>query len=112
MKLRNFIIVLFALLVAFAFASCKHEPKVDPTPAQPKIEHPIYQIVVDEGVEVDYWGRDKIKLRWTDVEVNEGSVITLKYRSERGVYQWDIRDEGAGVKWVYEEDKNGFVDPV
>lgn len=112
MKLRNFIIVLFALLVAFAFASCKHEPKVDPTPAQTKIEHPIYQIVVDEGVEKDYYNRDKIKLRWTDVEVNEGSVITLKYRSERGIYQWDIRDEGAGVKWVYETDKNGFVDPV
>lgn len=112
MKLRNFIIVLFALLVAFAFASCKHEPKVDPTPAQTKIEHPIYQIVVDEGVEKDYYNRDKIKLRWTDVEVNEGSVITLKYRSERGIYQWDIRDEGAGVKWVYEDDKNGFVDPV
>jgi len=115
MKLRNFIIVLFALLMVFAFASCKNEPEVpQPKPDDPtgKIEHPIYQIVVDEGVEVDYYNRDKIKLRWTDVEVNSGSVISLKYRSEREIYQWDIRDEGAGIKWVYETKKNGFVDPV
>ena len=48
MKFRNFIIVLLAVLMAFAFASCKHEPKTEPKPTpQPKGD--IYQIEVTEG---------------------------------------------------------------
>ena len=72
-------------------------------------EGSLYQVEVYEGVDKDYWNRDKIKFEW-DEEVEEGDVITLKYRSERDVYQWDIRN--GDHKWVYENDKNGFVDPV
>ena len=111
MKLRNFLIVLFAVLMVFAFASCKNEPKVDPKPTpkpQPQIPE-YYQIEVTEGVDKDYWNRDKIKIEWEE-EVNAGDVITLKYRSERDVYQWDIRD--GSLKWVYETKKGSFTDPV
>ena len=110
MKLRNFLIVLFAVLMVFAFASCKNEPKVDPKPTpkpQPQVDS--YQIEVTEGVDKDYWNRDKIKIEWEE-EVNAGDVITLKYRSERDVYQWDIRD--GSLKWVYETKKGSFTDPV
>ena len=110
MKLRNFLIVLFAVLMVFAFASCKNEP-ADPKP-QPKPQPQIpdyYQIVVTEGVDKDYWNRDKIKIEWEE-EVNAGDTISLKYRSERDVYQWDIRD--GSLKWVYESSKGSFTDPV
>ena len=108
MKFRNFIIVLLAVLMAFAFASCKHEPKEEPKPT-PSYGKNLYQIEVTEGVDKDYWNRDKIKLEW-EVPVKEGDVLTLKYRSERDVYQWDIRD--GSLKWVYETKKGSFIDPV
>ena len=112
MKLRNFIIVLLAVLMAFAFASCKNDPTPPgPTPPGPGPSGDAYQIEITEGVDKDYWNRDKLKLVWGE-PVDEGDVITLKYRSERGIYQWDIRDENSKVKWVYESSKNGFVDPV
>ena len=108
MKFRNFIIVLLAVLMAFAFASCKHEPKEEPKPT-PSYGKNLYQIEVTEGVDKDYWNRDKIKLEW-EVPVKAGDVLTLKYRSERDVYQWDIRD--GSLKWVYESKKGSFTDPV
>ncbi len=112
MKLRNFIIVLLAVLMAFAFASCKNDPTPPgPTPPGPGPSGDAYQIEITEGVDKDYWNRDKLKFVWGE-PVDEGDVITLKYRSERGIYQWDIRDENSKVKWVYESSKNGFVDPV
>ena len=122
MKLRNFLIVLFALLMVFAFASCKHEPKVEPTPEPVDDPWELYPfkdytptsndvqvITITEGVESDYWNKDKLKIEWEE-PVEAGDVITLKYRSERGIYQWDIRD--GSTKWVYETSKNNFTDPV
>lgn len=109
MKFRSFIIVLLAVLMAFAFASCKQEPKEEPKPTPKPYSGDFYQIEVTEGVDKDYYNRDKIKLVW-NVNVKEGDTISLKYRSERDVYQWDIRN--GDHKWVYQTDKNGFVDPV
>ena len=125
MKLRNFLIVLFAILMVFAFASCKHEPKVEPTPVNPEdlidpwdpypfkdythTNNDVQVITITEGVETDYWNRDKLKFVWNEA-VEAGDVITLKYRSERGIYQWDVRD--GDTKWVYESKKNNFIDPV
>jgi uncharacterized repeat protein (TIGR02543 family) len=112
MKLRNLFIVLLAVFMVFAFASCKNDP--EPTPPGPTPPGPTgetYQVEITEGVDKDYYNRDKLKFVWGEA-VEEGDVITLKYRSERGIYQWDIRDENSKVKWVYETDKNGFVDPV
>jgi len=120
MKLRNFLIVLFALLIVFAFASCKHEPEVPPTPEEDPWElypykdytptaNQVQVITITEGVETDYYNRDKLKIEWEE-PVEAGDVVTLKYRSERTIYQWDIRN--GSTKWVYETSKNNFVDPV
>lgn len=120
MKLRNFLIVLIAVLMVFALASCKHEPKPEPAPAEDPWElypykdytptsNDIQVITITEGVETDYWNRDKLKIEW-EVPVEAGDVVTLKYRSERTIYQWDIRN--GSTKWVYETSKNNFVDPV
>lgn len=122
MKLRNFLIVLFAVLMVFALASCKHEPKVDPTPAPEEDPWELYPykdytpttndvvvIEITEGCEKDYYNRDKLKLYWEE-PVEAGDTVTLKYRSERGIYQWDVRDDSK--KWVYETSKNNFTDPV
>lgn len=120
MKLRNFLIVLFALLIVFAFASCKHEPEVPPTPEEDPWElypyknytptaNQVQVISITEGVETDYYNRDKLKIEWEE-PVEAGDVVTLKYRSERTIYQWDIRN--GSTKWVYETSKNNFVDPV
>lgn len=110
MKLRNLFIVLLAVFMVIAFASCNPEPKDKPTPEPgPEIPSTVYQIQVTEGVDKDYWNRDKIKLQWVE-EVKEGDVISLKYRSERDIYQWDIRDDS--LKWVYETKKGSFTDPV
>lgn len=123
MKFRNFIIVLLAVLTAFSFASCKNEPSVTPPEPTPQVDpmelypykdytptsNEIQVIRITEGVETDYWNRDKLKIEWEE-PVEAGDTITLKYRSEREIYQWDIRD--GSTKWVYESSKNNFVDPV
>ena len=126
MKLRNFLIVLLAVLLVFAFVSCKREPKVDPEKQKQEQEekeamdlypyrnytptsNQIQVITITEGVETDYWNRDKLKIEWEE-PVTAGDTVTLKYRSERGIYQWDVRD--GDLKWVYESSKNNFEDPV
>lgn len=124
MKLRNFIIVLLAALMVFAFAGCKNDPKGDP---EQVIDDPsvldlypwndytptsssLYEIEITDGVDKGYYSYDKLKIVFSVPIAAEGDVITLKYRSERSIYQWDIRDDS--MKWVYENSKNGFVDPV
>lgn len=122
MKLRNFLIILFAVLMVFAVASCKHDPKTNPTPAPEEDPWELYPyknytptanqvqvITITEGVEKDYYNKDKLKIEW-EVPVEAGDVVTLKYRSERTIYQWDIRN--GSTKWVYETSKNNFTDPV
>lgn len=122
MKLRRFLIVLFAILMVFAFASCKNEPEVKPAPEPVEDPWELYPykdykptanqvqvITITEGVETDYYNRDKLKIEWEE-PVQAGDVVTLKYRSERTIYQWDIRN--GSTKWVYETSKNNFVDPV
>lgn len=108
MKFRNIVIMLLAILMAFAFASCSNEPN-KPTPTPKPTPKDYYQIEVTEGVDKDYYNRDKIKIEW-EVPVKAGDTISLKYRSERDIYQWDIRD--GNLKWVYETKKNGFQDPI
>lgn len=108
MKFRNIVIMLLAILMAFAFASCSNEPN-KPTPTPKPTPKDYYQIEVTEGVDKDYYNRDKIKIEW-EVPVKAGDTISLKYRSERDIYQWDIRD--GNLKWVYETEKNGFQDPI
>ena len=120
MKLRNFVIVLLALLTVFAIAACKNDPK-DPDPEHVDVDlypykdytpttNDIYDISITEGIDKGYWSYDKFKLFFAGLTVNEGDTITLKYRSERNIYQWDVRD--GDLKWVYENKQEGFDIPT
>ena len=127
MKFRSFIIVLLALLMVFAFASCKRDPGDDGKDPEQVIDDPsvldlypwknytptsdtVYEIEIVDGVAAKYYSNDKLKLVFGETIQAAGDVLTLKYRSERSIYQWDIRD--GSMKWVYEKNKNGFEDPV
>ncbi len=110
MKVRNILIGLLVVLMAFVFISCEDEPEPQPKPNPSPSNGEIYQIQITEGVDKDYYNRDKIKLVWKE-EIYEGDTITLKYRSERTINQWDIRD-GDSALWVYEKYLNGLETPV
>lgn len=114
MKLRNFLIFAMAILMAITFVSCKPEPEPQPEPQPQPTPETVYKVTVTEGVSKDYYNRDKLKLFWEE-EVKPGDTITLKYRSERDVFQWDIRGNNASIKYVYEFPHNaadGFEAPV
>ena len=129
MKFRNLAIILLSVFVVLALVACKEEVKTEvnndpeqviedlsvlelyPWSVYEPTESVVYEITVTEDdISNQKNNKDKLKLEFAE-EINAGDVITLKYRSERTVYQWDIRD-ASNVKWVYENDKNGFVDPV
>lgn len=96
MKFRNFIIVLLAVLMAFAFASCKHEPKVDPQPAATKV----YKLTATTGRNTSWNGADKFTLHWAE-EVEVGDILSLKFRSTSEFTQFSIRNDNCA--WVYEQ---------
>ncbi len=130
MKIRYFFIILLAVMMVFAFSSCKEDPKPEVDPADPvqviedetglekfpwgddyePTDKDIYEITVSEGIEKGLYSGDKLILKFAN-EINEGDIITIKYRSERPIWQFDIRD-GSTTKWVYETSTNGLVEPV
>ena len=111
MKFRNFIIVLLAVFMVFALASCKHEPEVKPTPDTPDDPQPaysedvIYKLTATRGRNLGWWSADKFVLSFSaDAEkVSKGDVLTLKYRSTREITQFNIRN--SSNKWIYEQPK-------
>ena len=131
MKFRNLLIVLLAIMMVFAFSSCKEDPKkTTPEPDPEQIiedesvlekfpwggendyevtDKDIYEITVLEGIEKGLYSGDKLILKF-DTTINEGDVLTVKYRSERPIWQFDIRD-GSTTKWVYESHTNGLETP-
>ena len=128
MKFKHLFIILLAVMMAFAFSSCKEDPKpkVEPPDPEQEIEdesvfekfpwgdtyvptdNDVYEITVETGVDGGYYSNDKLKIIFNQ-EVHSGDMLSLKYRSERTIFQWDIRDDS--LKWVYETDTNGFVEP-
>ena len=122
MKFRNFLIVLLAVLMIFALASCKNEPEEkEPefTPVEVDLwpyknytptDNDVYEITITEGISSGYWSYDKLKLVFGET-INAGDTVTFKYRSERNIYQWDVRDASV-TKWVYETHQDGFEVPV
>ena len=126
MKFRNFLIVLLAILMAFVAVSCEDEPgdQVQPTPAA---KDTIAKITVNKGIETSVWGNEKIQLEWNlgaDSEgIQDGSVITLQFRTNRAPYEFDLRtnkkgvflrdsedtaDKKQDVRWVYQESEDSL----
>ena len=104
MKVRNILIGLVVVLMAFVFISCDEEPEeqVQPTPTQ----EVVYTLSAKKGVSEGYFDNDKPRLVFTD-KINEGDTLSLQFRSERDVYQFDIRN-GSG-KWVYQQDSSALT---
>ena len=104
MKVRNILIGLLVVLMAFVFISCEDEPE---EPAQPDTtQEVVYTLSAKAGVGDDYYGNDKPRLVFDDL-VNEGDTLSFQFRSERDVYQFDIRN-GNG-KWVYQQDSSALT---
>ena len=99
MKLRNFVIVVLAILLAFAFVSCKEEQKENPQPT-PVASEDIYQMVATKGVNEGWWNYDKFAIT-VEEEINSGDTIQVKFRSTRDFTKWNIRN--GSLKWVYEQ---------
>ena len=107
---RNIFLVLVALLMVFAFASCNNDPKTDPTPQS---DSEIYKLTATKGRADGWFSCDKFRLDFsqaTDQEdvffVEKDDVFSLKYRSTTEFYEFNVRN-GAG-KWVYES-KTGLT---
>lgn len=98
MKFRNFIIVLLAVLMAFAFASCKQEPKEEPKPAPASTK--IYKLTATTGRNTSWNGADKFTLHW-DEEVAVGDTLSFKFRATNEFTQFSIRNNECA--WVYEQ---------
>ena len=103
MKLRNFVIVLLALLVALAAVSCKQDPKPEPEPA----DQTIYYLTATKGRSDGWFSADKFRLDFSsdlDAKVDQGDVFSFKFRSTTEFYEFNVRN--STNKWVYESDKS------
>ena len=122
MKLRNFLIGLLVVLMAFVFISCEDEPEeVQP---QPAAKDTIAKITVDKGIKESVWGNEKIQLQWdlgADSEgIKDGDVLLLQFRTNRAPYEFDLRTNKKGtikedgtdakqdVRWVYQESEESL----
>ena len=100
MKFRNFIIVLLAILMVFAFASCNNEPEKKSGPTK------LYKLTATTGRNTDWNGADKFSLVWVE-EVDSGDKLTLKYRSTAELSTFSIRN--GSCAWVYEKGVSNFT---
>ena len=113
MKLRNFVIVLLALLMALAVVSCKQNPEPGPQP-EPS-DATIYVLTATKGRSNGWFSADKFRLDFTsdlDAKVEPGDVFSIKFRSTTEFYEFNVRNSAG--KWVYESDKSkltSFSDP-
>lgn len=112
MKLRNFLIVLFAVLLVFAFASCKHEPKApENTPKPIPTDDTIYKFTATVARNSSWYGADKFRINLENggVVVKEGSTLYFKFRATTEFYEFNLRSSiEDSLKWVYEQDKTKF----
>ena len=128
MKVRNILIGLLVVLMAFVFISCEDEPEeVVPTPQPgpaPVDDNTIAKFTVAAGITDGVYSNEKIQLQWdlskafgeNTEGIKEGSVLELQFRTSRDIHWIDIRtnkkgvidketneDAGLDVRWIYEE---------
>ena len=118
MKLKSFITVLLVILMVFAFAGCKNEPKQEEPPKQQEPQTPesksydklIWKLTATKGRADGWFSYDKFRLNFSDASdaaVNLGDVFSIKFRSTTEFYEFNVRN-GSG-KWVYEDGKEGLT---
>ena len=99
MKFRNFLIVLLAVLMVFAFASCNNNP-------EPKKETgKIYKLTATTGRDSSWNGADKFILHFSGTELEtgleDGDVFSFMFRSTRDFSQYSVRNSKCA--WEYEQ---------
>ena len=109
MKLRNVVIVLLAIFMVFAFASCSNEPKNNPQPGPTGVNQ-TYRLTATKS-RVDKWYTDdKFALDFTLLDgfsVKENDVISFSYRSTMEFEEYSIRH--GDFCWVYEDSKDALT---
>lgn len=109
MKLRNVVIVLLAIFMVFAFASCSNEPKNNPQPGPTGVNQ-TYRLTATKS-RVDKWYTDdKFALDFTLLDgfsVKENDVISFSYRSTMEFEEYSIRH--GDYCWVYEDSKEALT---
>ena len=70
------------------------------------IDGPIYHLVATHGVDEGIYDYDKFVIKFGDVLVNPGDVLSFRYRSTVPFSYFSIRGD---KKWVYEQDASAFT---
>lgn len=112
MKLRSILIVLLAVFLVFALASCKNEPKEPENKPQPiPTDNTIYKLTATVARNSSWYGADKFRINLENggVVVKEGSTLYFKFRATTEFYEFNLRSSiEDSLKWVYEQDKSKF----
>ncbi len=102
MKVRNILIGLLVVLMAFVFISCNDEPEQGgQTPVQ--VDDTIYKFTTTKGVSNGVFSQDKFSVRFKN-EVEAGETISFEFRSTVDFFQVSVRSIEGGTKYVYEQD--------
>ena len=102
MKVRNILIGLLVVLMAFVFISCNDEPEQGgQTPVQ--VDDTIYKFTTTKGVSDGVFSQDKFSVRFKN-EVEAGETISFEFRSTVDFFQVSVRSIEGGTKYVYEQD--------
>ncbi len=129
MKVRNILIGLLVVLMAFVFISCEDEPAAQPQPKPqpgpaPVDDNTIAKLTVTKDISEGVYKNEKFQMQWDlkkafgeDTDgIEEGSVLSLQFRSSRDIHWIDFRTNKLGVidketgdeaaldmRWIYEE---------
>ena len=102
MKVRNILIGLLVVLMAFVFISCEDEPEPQPKPAQ--VDDTVYKLTATKGISDAVFSRDKFSIQFKETAVEPGETISMEFRSTANFFQMNVRGVGGSPKYVYEED--------
>lgn len=102
MKVRNILIGLLVVLMAFVFISCEDEPAAEP-PKPAQVDDTVYKLTATKGISDAVFSHDKFSI-WFKEAVEPGATISMEFRSTADYFQMNVRGIGGSPKYVYEED--------
>lgn len=103
MKVRNILIGLLVVLMAFVFISCNDEPEQGGGQTPVQVDDTIYKFTTTKGVSDGVFSQDKFSVRFKN-EVEAGETISFEFRSTVDFFQVSVRSIEGGTKYVYEQD--------
>ncbi len=103
MKVRNILIGLLVVLMAFVFISCEDEPEEGGQTPAVQVDDTIYKFTTTKGVSDGVFSHDKFSVRFNEA-VEEGETISFEFRSTVDFFQVSVRSIEGSTKYVYEQD--------